>query len=233
MERTFTRYITTDAGEQLPVTVTRKRVHNFNLRVHDDARVTLSVPERCAIDSIDSFLAHRSEWIQGHVKRRLMQIDEQSRLRAQQGYPLWGALVRSLPEDPSERLAAYRHEVKSRLPKIAKPFEDIMGVHATGWSVRTMKTRWGSCTPKTGSIRINASLAAYPPLCLEYVVAHELTHLMEASHNQRFHMLLHTYFPDEQKARALLAQTPEAVAAGHIAAGCAADELRAVERLGR
>lgn len=225
MERTFTRYITTDAGARLSVTITRKRVRNLNLRVHDNASVTLSVPERCTIDTIDDFLARRSQWIQEHMERRLMQIDEQSRLQTQQGYPLWGAFVHNLPEDPSERLVIYRREVKSRLPIIAKPLEDAMGVRATSWSVRTMKTRWGSCTPKTGGIRINASLAAYPPLCLEYVVAHELTHLMEASHNRRFHMLLRTYFPDEQKARALLAQTPEAVAAECVATGRAANEL--------
>ena len=67
-----------------------------------------------------------------------------------------------------------------------------------------MKTRWGSCTPKTGAIRINARLAAYPPTCLEMVVTHELVHLMEPSHNTRFHMLLDTYCPRNREALMLL-----------------------------
>lgn len=67
-----------------------------------------------------------------------------------------------------------------------------------------MKTRWGSCTPATRTIRINARLAAYPPLCLEMVVTHELVHLIEPSHNARFHALLDTYCPRNREASALL-----------------------------
>lgn len=84
----------------------------------------------------------------------------------------------------------YRTEVLRALPDVVERMEARIGVHAARWSVRVMKTRWGSCTPKTGAIRINARLAAYPPECLEFVVAHELVHLLEPSHNARFHALL-------------------------------------------
>ncbi len=67
-----------------------------------------------------------------------------------------------------------------------------------------MKTRWGSCTPKTGAIRINARLAAYPPECLEFVVAHELVHLLEPSHNTRFHALLDEFCPGNRHPAKLL-----------------------------
>lgn len=73
-----------------------------------------------------------------------------------------------------------------------------MGVAVSRASVRSMKTRWGSCTPKTGAIRIARELAAYPVECLDMVVAHELVHLLEPSHNQRFHALLDTYCPDNR-----------------------------------
>lgn len=89
----------------------------------------------------------------------------------------------------------YRTEVLRALPDIVERMEARIGVHATRWSVRVMKTRWGSCTPKTGAIRINARLAAYPPECLEFVVAHELVHLLEPSHNARFHTLLDEFCP--------------------------------------
>ena len=82
--------------------------------------------------------------------------------------------------------------------------EAATGRHAAGWQLRAMSSRWGSCTPATGRIRINVRLAAYPPACLDYVVAHELTHLAEPSHDARFHELLARAYPDERAARALL-----------------------------
>ena len=109
------------------------------------------------------------------------------------------------PDELQERIDdLYRREIARELPETAQHIESIMGVHAARWSIRTMKTRWGSCTPKTGAIRINAVLAAYPPICLEYVVTHELTHLMEPSHNHRFHALLDTYCPHNRETSKLL-----------------------------
>lgn len=102
----------------------------------------------------------------------------------------------------------YRTEVLRALPDVAKRMETRIGVHATRWSVRTMKTRWGSCTPKTGAIRINARLAAYPAECLEFVVAHELVHLLEPSHNARFHALLDEFCPDNRGIARRLKQQP-------------------------
>lgn len=103
----------------------------------------------------------------------------------------------------------YRTEVLRALPNVVESAETRIGVHATRWSVRTMKTRWGSCTPKTGAIRINARLAAYPPECLEFVVAHELVHLLEPSHNARFHALLDEFCPDNRHLAKLLREAPD------------------------
>lgn len=108
--------------------------------------------------------------------------------------------------------ALYRREIILALPEIARCCEDAMGVRATRWAVRRMKTRWGSCTPRTGAIRINSTLAAYPPECLEMVVTHELVHLMEASHNERFHALLDRYCPRNRKIGALLGKSAREVA---------------------
>lgn len=102
----------------------------------------------------------------------------------------------------------YRTEVLHALPDIVERMEARIGVHAARWSARVMKTRWGSCTPKTGAIRINARLAAYPPECLELVVAHELVHLLEPSHNARFHALLDEFCPDNRGVIRRLEQWP-------------------------
>lgn len=87
-------------------------------------------------------------------------------------------------------------------------YEIAMGVAVSRVSVRSMKTRWGSCTPKTGAIRIARELAAYPVECLDMVVAHELVHLLEPSHNHRFHALLDTYCPNNRALSQRLKQPP-------------------------
>lgn len=120
-----------------------------------------------------------------------------------------GGGVDAIDEAELRRLAdaLYKQEVARVLPSVAGPLESAMGVAATRWQVRSMKTRWGSCTPKTAAIRINSQLAAYPIDCLSFVVAHELVHLMEPSHNERFHMLLDIYCPRNRELSARLKRT--------------------------
>ena len=79
-----------------------------------------------------------------------------------------------------------------------------MGVKTERFSVRKMKTRWGSCTPLTRSIRLNSELGRKSPECLEYVVVHELAHLIERSHNARFKAILDRFMPDWREIEGLL-----------------------------
>ncbi len=102
----------------------------------------------------------------------------------------------------------YTSEVTSALRDMVHAYEISMGVTVARVSVRSMKTRWGSCTPKTGAIRIARELAAYPVECLDMVVAHELVHLLEPSHNQRFHALLDTYCPNNRALSQRLKRPP-------------------------
>ncbi len=102
----------------------------------------------------------------------------------------------------------YATEVTTALYDMVHAYEIAMGVAVSRISVRSMKTRWGSCTPKTGAIRIARELAAYPVECLDMVVAHELVHLLEPSHNQRFHALLDTYCPNNRALSQRLKQPP-------------------------
>ena len=102
----------------------------------------------------------------------------------------------------------YAFEVTAALRDMAHAYEIAMGVTVARVSVRSMKTRWGSCTPKTATIRIARELAAYPIECLDMVVAHELVHLLEPSHNQRFHALLDTYCPNNRALSQRLKKPP-------------------------
>lgn len=102
----------------------------------------------------------------------------------------------------------YASEVTAALRDIVHTYEITMGVTVARVSVRSMKTRWGSCTPKSGAVRIARELAAYPVECLDMVVAHELVHLLEPSHNHRFHALLDTYCPNNRALSQRLKQPP-------------------------
>lgn len=102
----------------------------------------------------------------------------------------------------------YAFEVTAALRDMVHAYEIAMGVTVARVSVRSMTTRWGSCTPKSGTIRIARELAAYPVECLDMVVAHELVHLLEPSHNQRFHALLDTYCPNNRALSQRLKQPP-------------------------
>lgn len=113
------------------------------------------------------------------------------------------------PEDLQARIdQLYAFEVTAALRDMVHAYEIAMGVTVARVSVRSMKTRWGSCTPKTATIRIARELAAYPIECLDMVVAHELVHLLEPSHNQRFHALLDTYCPNNRALSQRLKKPP-------------------------
>lgn len=110
--------------------------------------------------------------------------------------------------------ALYRREMLRVLPAHTEPLEERLGVRAAHWQVRHMTSRWGSCTPARRTIRISSTLVAYPPACLDFVITHELVHLMEPSHNRRFHMLLDCYCPENRALAALLRTNARTVAMG-------------------
>ena len=221
-------------GLEIPVSVVRKRVKNLNLRVRADGTVTLSIPQHLPLARAREFLDRKGDWIAERVCRNI----ERRPLPGCAGelpdrIPLWGKLVPrdSVQENSGQGVSGwgaggqgvpgqttidqaaldelYRTEVLRALPGIVERMEARIGVHAARWSVRVMKTRWGSCTPKTGAIRINARLAAYPSECLEFVVAHELVHLLEPSHNARFHTLLDEFCPGNRHLAKLLREAPD------------------------
>ena len=109
----------------------------------------------------------------------------------------------------------YYQQLMLLLTPLIKKWEHRLEVSVKRFSIRNMKSRWGSCTPKTHSFRFNLELAKKPPECLEYIVVHELVHLLEASHNNRFKALMNQFYPDWKLCRQKLngnrqkAKTPD------------------------
>ena len=114
--------------------------------------------------------------------------------------------------DRDERAALlaawYRERLESSIPRLIATWEPFMGVTVKEWRIRKMKTRWGSCNVRKGRIWLNLELAKKPMRCLEYVIVHEMAHLIEPSHNRRFWGILDRHMPDWRPRREELNRFP-------------------------
>lgn len=99
----------------------------------------------------------------------------------------------------------YKQELAGRGEQLLQAWAKKMGVRPAGLKVHRMKTRWGSCNVRTGSINLNTLLAYWPQECLEYIVVHELAHLHEANHSPRFHAIVERYLPEWRERKKMLA----------------------------
>jgi predicted metal-dependent hydrolase len=122
-------------------------------------------------------------------------------------------LLRVRPGTDDEKKQAvveewYREKLKKAAPPLIAKWEPVMGVKVERFFVQRMKTKWGSCTPGTRSIRLNTDLAKKPPECLEYIVVHELAHLVERYHNDRFRSLMDNCLPHWKLLRQELNNAP-------------------------
>lgn len=102
----------------------------------------------------------------------------------------------------------YRRELRLLVPPLLAKWETALGVHTHAWGIKKMKTKWGSCNPDTGRIWLNLELAKKPVQCLEYLLVHELVHLIERHHGDRFIQLMDQHLPSWEQARAELNRAP-------------------------
>jgi predicted metal-dependent hydrolase len=102
----------------------------------------------------------------------------------------------------------YREVLKEAIQPLINKWEPKMNVTVEKFFIQRMKTKWGSCTPSKNSIRINLELAKKYPECLEYIVVHEMVHLIEASHNKRFVALMNHLLPKWRSHRDELNRLP-------------------------
>lgn len=102
----------------------------------------------------------------------------------------------------------YRRRLRERVPRLIAKWEPVLGVRVVDWRIRRMKTRWGSCNPAVGRIWLNLELAKKPASCLEYIVVHEMVHLIERRHNERFRECLERAMPGWRLCRDELNRAP-------------------------
>jgi predicted metal-dependent hydrolase len=104
--------------------------------------------------------------------------------------------------------AWYRRELKALIPELIKKWSKIIDVEVSEWGVKRMKTKWGSCNPEAKRIWLNLELAKKPTVCLEYIVVHEMIHLVERKHGERFTKLMDRFLPQWRSYREELNRTP-------------------------
>lgn len=102
----------------------------------------------------------------------------------------------------------YRQQLNALTPPLVAQWEKTLNVQANAWGIKRMKTKWGSCNPISKRLWFNLELAKKPVQCLEYIVAHELAHLLERNHTERFKGLLDRHLPNWQQSRAVLSEMP-------------------------
>ena len=173
----------------ITITVTKKRMKNMYLRIKkEDGSVAISAPYQMSDLHIRKFAEDRIGWIrEKQEKYKARSIENMSK-----------------PKLEEEEIRRRKVLLKAAVEKLVHKYEPLMHVKVSGITIRRMKTRWGSCNVKTRHININLALFEKGPECLEYVVVHEMCHILEASHNRVFWGYVEKYFPDYKEIRARL-----------------------------
>lgn len=175
--------------EDVNIIVTKKRMKNMYLRIRkEDGTVLISAPYEVSDTRIRHFAEERIDWIRKY-QQKYANADRQRK----EAQPLSRA-----------ELEAQKRLLKKEVEKLVAKWEPVMGVKVSGITIRQMKTRWGSCNVNTHHININLALSKKPPECLEYVVVHEMTHILEGSHNQVFWGYMSEFYPDWKRVRKYL-----------------------------
>lgn len=217
--------------------VVKKDIKNVHLSVYPPTgRVRLAAPARMKLDTIRLFAISKLGWIRQQQKKLREQERETPReYVGRESHYVWGArcllVVVERDAAPSVQLrlrrltltvrpgtdaarrreileAWYRERLRAEAEPLAAKWQRQLGVHMNGLFVQRMRTRWGSCNPAARTIRLNADLAKKPPECLEYIVVHELVHMLEPTHNARFVALLDRFLPGWPDRRELLNRLP-------------------------
>lgn len=212
------------------VDVVYKNIKNMHISVYPPiGRVRVAAPERLDEEAIRLAIVQRLPWIKKQ-REQLQAAQRQSEREMVTGesHYVWGQRLRlklieitgrphvdilgsrlqlSLPagSDSLHRRkvleAWYRKQLKAAIPPLIERWEPVIGQKVDGWTVRRMKTKWGSCNPDSANLWFNIELAKKHPSCLEYIVVHEMTHFHERTHNDRFVELMDKYLPTWRATR--------------------------------
>jgi hypothetical protein len=211
--------------EDLSVELIRKNIKNVHLRIYPpEGRIVVSAPVLMRDRDVRKFIESKLSWIkkqqkkfealEREVEREFVDgeshyyLGKEYRLKIaesgrKQGVSFDGDCILLSIRSGADRqkrsellYAWYRQRLKEEVPVIISRHEEQMKVQVSGFGIKRMKTRWGTCNTGTGRIWINLELAKRSPESLEYLVVHEMCHLLERRHDKRFKSFMDRYLPD-------------------------------------
>lgn len=209
----------------LEIDVIRKNIKNMHLAVYPPTgRIRLSAPQRTDAEVVRLFAISKLAWIKKHVKNFKEQPRETKRqyVTGESHYFLGNRFLlkvvehngyakvdlsgvkhiqlkvkggTSMEERGSIMKEWYRKELKKIVPDLIEKWERIIGVKANDWGIKHMRTKWGACNTDEKRIWLNLELAKKPMNCIEYIIVHELVHLLERHHNENFVKHMDQFMP--------------------------------------
>lgn len=222
----------------IPVQVVRKPIKNLHLSVcPPDGHVRLAVPLHMTDDNVRLAVITRLIWIKKQQAKFQSQPRQSEReMITGESHYVFGQRYRlevierrgrheviiknnstlQLFVNPGTSIQKralvlnewYRNQLKARITDLLKHWEPLIGKQVTDWGIKKMKTKWGSCNISQRRIWLNLELAKKPIECLEYVLVHELVHLLERHHGDRFKAYMDKYLPQWQRCRDILKREP-------------------------
>lgn len=221
----------------ISIAVTRKNIKNVHLSVYPpDGRVTLAAPSSTRLEVARAYAASKLGWIREQQKKLQNQARETPRQYiGRESHYLWGRryLMKIIYKDekPSVKLdhkritlcvrpgsdkakraeiihSWHRSLLHKAVPQLINKWEQKLRVSVSGFFLQRMKTKWGSCNHRVGHIRLNTELVKKPKDLLEYVIVHEMVHLVEPTHSDNFTALMDKYYPAWREARTELNELP-------------------------
>jgi predicted metal-dependent hydrolase len=222
---------------EISIAVTRKDIKNVHLSVHPPhGRVTLAAPKATRLEVARAYAISKLGWIRDQQKKLASQVRETPRQFVnRESHYVWGRrhlmtiayqdakpcvvldhkritlMVR--PGSDTTKRAEVIHKwhkalLHEAVPPIVRKWERKLKVEVHGYFLQRMKTKWGSCNHRAGHIRLNTELVKKPKDLLEYVIVHEMAHLISPTHSERFISLLEKHYPTWREARAELNELP-------------------------
>ncbi|SER44203.1 MULTISPECIES: M48 family metallopeptidase [Pseudomonas] len=226
----------------ISISVSRKNIKNVHLSVHPpEGRVTLAAPASTRLDVARAYAISKLGWIREQQRLLLAQARESPRQFVErESHYVWGRryllvvayqdtkpsvvldhkrimlIVRPGSDMQTRADVVYewqKRQMHEVVPAFITKWERKLGVKVSSYFLQRMKTKWGSCNHRVGNIRLNTELVKKPKDLLEYVIVHEMVHLLEPTHSERFISILGEYYPNWREARAELNALPLAAQA--------------------
>lgn len=221
----------------ITVEVTQKDIKNVHLSVYPPfGQVKIAAPERMDLDTIRIYAISKLTWIrkqQAKIKSQKREAPREYLTKESHYYFGKRYLLKVIehnaspivklkhntielyirPETNTEKRKEileewYRSQLKVKIPELISKWEIVMGVKVNDFGIKKMKTKWGTCNIGAKRIWLNLELAKKPVSCLEYIIIHEMTHLLERNHNTRFVVLMNSFLPNWKEVKEELNRLP-------------------------